>query len=662
LVVGAVTPRVEIAGDGSFVIIYTGGSGTNRSILTRRYTSTGTPDGDQVTISASPGLLQWPTVTMLFNQLLKNGYIVTWEKVQPPSIYGDIYMQCVDNQGRLVGNNILVSLPSDSGQGRPGIATLGFGNTNPPNNRSMLVWHDDRIGDLDIWAQLVINECNPNGANFLVNGRSEGRTNQAFSALDATAEGQSIVLWEDDRNVAAGVDIYAKRLDPDDNPLGPDFKINDDAGSQDQREPDVAVHPDGASVAVWADYRRDADGDIFAQRFDANGSPLGSNVVVNDTLSAGGQRTPAVAMKQDGGFAVTWVDTRRMPQGDIFVQSFDADGNPDGGNTRVNTDDSGEQHRDPALAIRRSGEMVITWADAREGDFDVWAQRYDADGNPDGGNTRVNTLSDNVQMLPAVDAAPGGVYLIAWVDYLNTPNGDIMAQRYGDAGPIDGNFQVNDEDNVANPFPFEFPFGPSVAAVPATRSTQRDSTFVVAWTDFRSGTQDPNIYAQCYLASGAPLGTNFRVDDAPVESWQVAPDVARNARDPNGLYFSWTDERTFATEGQSIWGKLFVWDKPVNTSVEQSEGEVPADFVLRQNYPNPFNPQTTIPFAVPVSSRVVLRVFNAMGQQVATLVDGTYAPGHYQATFDAAGLPSGAYFYRIEMGGVHAVRQMVLLK
>jgi len=97
--------------------------------------------------------------------------------------------------------------------------------------------------------------------------------------------------------------------------------------------------------------------------------------------------------------------------------------------------------------------------------------------------------------------------------------------------------------------------------------------------------------------------------------------------------------------------------------MEVTVGVGPDKFVLAQNYPNPFNPSTVIEFVVPVSGHTTMKVYNVLGQEVATLFEGNADAGRiYTAPFNASKLPSGLYFYRLTAAGKTETRRMLLLK
>ena len=99
------------------------------------------------------------------------------------------------------------------------------------------------------------------------------------------------------------------------------------------------------------------------------------------------------------------------------------------------------------------------------------------------------------------------------------------------------------------------------------------------------------------------------------------------------------------------------------TSVEQLPGEtIPKVYRLEQNYPNPFNPSTTIRFALPKRTRVTLKLYDLLGRGVVALVDEELEGGEYKVLFDARGLPSGVYIYRLVAEGFVETRKLMLLK
>jgi len=102
---------------------------------------------------------------------------------------------------------------------------------------------------------------------------------------------------------------------------------------------------------------------------------------------------------------------------------------------------------------------------------------------------------------------------------------------------------------------------------------------------------------------------------------------------------------------------------PFITGISSKENnKLPSEYSLSQNYPNPFNPTTNIEYTIIKSGLVTIKIYDLLGNEIATLVNQEKSPGKYQAKFDGAKLSSGVYFYRIETGNFSATKKLVLLK
>jgi hypothetical protein len=98
------------------------------------------------------------------------------------------------------------------------------------------------------------------------------------------------------------------------------------------------------------------------------------------------------------------------------------------------------------------------------------------------------------------------------------------------------------------------------------------------------------------------------------------------------------------------------------TDVKHLDNTIPAVYELNQNYPNPFNPATTIRYSIPQAGLVNVKIFNLLGQEVATLVNTQQVSGTYEVNFDASALASGIYFYSIDVNNFKATKKMILMK
>jgi hypothetical protein len=111
----------------------------------------------------------------------------------------------------------------------------------------------------------------------------------------------------------------------------------------------------------------------------------------------------------------------------------------------------------------------------------------------------------------------------------------------------------------------------------------------------------------------------------------------------------------------SVRPHLTITYQPVLAGVEQ-QSSTPASFTLLQNYPNPFNPATVVRYQLPVAGSVRLVVYNLIGGEVAVLVNEKKEPGSYAVTWDASGMASGVYLYRIQSDNFVQTRRMILMK
>jgi hypothetical protein len=108
-----------------------------------------------------------------------------------------------------------------------------------------------------------------------------------------------------------------------------------------------------------------------------------------------------------------------------------------------------------------------------------------------------------------------------------------------------------------------------------------------------------------------------------------------------------------------FWNAIITYINP--TSINENLTS-PDKFYLYQNYPQPFNPSTIIKYQIPKTSFVLLKVFDALGKEVVTLVNEERTAGEYEAKFDASGLTSGVYFYTLKSGGYTNTKKMSLIK
>ncbi len=169
--------------------------------------------------------------------------------------------------------------------------------------------------------------------------------------------------------------------------------------------------------------------------------------------------------------------------------------------------------------------------------------------------------------------------------------------------------------------------------------------------------------------SGDPVSQSGWRDSLPGERYVTIGSIFGNVPPLDTIQFNTT---SFIKRGTSNLNSIAELRNCVNSviSIKKNESQIPSDFTLYQNYPNPFNPVTTIRYDLRIAGEVSVKIYNMLGKEVADLANGFLNAGTYETTFDAAGLPSGVYFYRMELLStgisgakqLSAVRKMVIVK
>ncbi|MEO8398785.1 MAG: T9SS type A sorting domain-containing protein [Ignavibacteriaceae bacterium] len=174
---------------------------------------------------------------------------------------------------------------------------------------------------------------------------------------------------------------------------------------------------------------------------------------------------------------------------------------------------------------------------------------------------------------------------------------------------------------------------------------------------------NPNVTAQSCLgfnlggSQGARGYDEQQHDSYAYYTWQ--PNIPN---DPFGDPFGNGDPGFYNLANADYWA-ILKFKSGVTGIKEEYTSSVPTKFTLLQNYPNPFNPSTTIRFEVAKQGPVTLKVYNLVGEVVATLVNGeALAPGVYSTAWDAKGFASGVYIYELRAEGILQSKKMILLK
>ena len=372
--------------------------------------------------------------------LADGGFVASYTSVLQDSSSGGIYVQRFDASGNAVGSEIQANTYTYHNQSYSDVTTFADGSF-------VVVWGNYTRSGWDtsdsIQAQMFAADGTKVGSDFLVNTTTSGK--QERPEVTTLNDDSFVVTWMseymDTGNTGnPGYAVAMQRYASDGTPIGGETKVNTYIDNHQDR-PSIASLSDGGFVIAWESNGQDGSGEgIYAQRFDANSNPVGSEFHVSTTTSSN-QSYPHVDGLAGGGFVVAWAGSGAN------AQIFDANGNPVGGEFQASANASSY----PTVAGLDDGGFLITsnsWGAVGGDGMDLVGQRYDATGTPVGDEFVINSgLVGNQGTIGAgsgsttIQLADGNI-VSTWRS--NTNNSEVFV-RVMDIGGGDTGGSLEDE-------------------------------------------------------------------------------------------------------------------------------------------------------------------------------------------------------------------------
>jgi hypothetical protein len=644
--------------------------------------------------------------------------IVTWADFRNASHY-DIYAQRVDELGNVLwGGNGAVVCNFGFSQYRPQIVSDGAAG-------AIISWTDDRNGSEDIYAQRV----NISGTcQWFVFGVEICTAADYQSEHRAIADGfgGAIFAWKDYRN--SNEDIYAQRIDSNGDTLWPADGVAICTEASNQYMVELVSDGAGGAILTWYD-SRSAEGDIYAQRIDAGGSTQWTADGIPVCSAAGMQYEPRIASDGNGGVIITWMDDRLgVGGGGLYAQRVDPSGNTLWQENGVPVRSGGPSTFSPRIISDGNDGAVITCAVYVDDYIEhLYGSRIDGDGMwglppyitgiadvPADQGGKVTVTWDATEIDNYIHQLV--THYSVWRSLSSQELTALMArgQECVDLSSVHAGFEGPAYRYVqagAAAYGWEW-IGNMDAHFLGSYTYTAPTLYDSSGTDSKhhhffvsAHTSDPFVFWDSAADSG------YSVDNlAPCPPMCLA---GERVAEPEGVYLSWSPNVEIDIDGYRVYRGVsedftpgqenllssscdtffldegFLWChyykisavdvhgnesgfsllRPEDvTGVEDPETpDVPAESFLAQNYPNPFNPATTIRFGLREAAYMRLRIYDAAGRLVRTLVDGHREAKSYQLTWDGRDgmgleLASGIYFYRLTAGDFVETRKMVLLR
>jgi hypothetical protein len=524
-----------------------------------------------------------------------------------------------------------------------------------------ITWFDGRSGNLDVYLQKL--DANGN-AQFAANGLliSSNPQNPWIGQYDIEVDDDDnlIIVFPDKRNAGGSdttVNPYAYKISPTGTFLwGANGVALSNTTSTYQLWPTASIASDGSIFVTWW-AEGDSTSSIYTQKLNSNGVLQWANPYIVQGVAPDKNIYPNNAPSDNGSVLVTWCFG---PQGGgsfvpdiktIFVRKVSGTGTAVWTDSIfTETDPDIPPYVVPQVVPDGNNGAYFSWSYLRGPSLTSAVQRVSSSGTlsfpANGVAVSTNTNRNQVEPFMTFDQA-GNIYSF-WRETNSTQS------FYGLSGQkisLAGTLMWPDTGLVL------IPLTDTTAPLNMRASTFNNNIFVTFVRD--TANNNGRIY-------GYSLDGNGNIVWGPNGISTVAStkyDMVSTINSSGMSIYVWSDNRSSGNTGVGVWAQNVKSDGTIGpVGIIQISSEIPEKFSLSQNYPNPFNPSTKINFDIAVSGNVKLTVIDMLGREVSTLVNSKMEPGTYTADFNAEGLTSGVYFYRLEKGSFIETKRMVLMK
>ncbi|MCZ8190879.1 MAG: Ig-like domain-containing protein [Microcystis sp. LE19-338.1B] len=423
----------------------------------------------------------------------------------------------------------------------------------------------------DVKNEFQVNTYTTNNQGF--------NDNYHQSSTTALNDGGFVIVWSSQGQDGSDWGIYGQRYDINSNKIGSEFQIN--AYTQNaQYNPSITALNSGGFVVVWASKLQDGSGNpIYGQRYDTNGNKVGSEFQISTYTqdTQWWEPYPSVTTLNDGGFFVTWASESGDVDGNIYGQRYGANGNKVGTNFPINTYTSGIQIQAAAITLN-NGDLIVAWQSypQNNGHWGLYGQRYDNNGNKLGNQFQIHSSPYYDCSGPKIAVLTDGGFVVTYESGDWNGNG-IDGSGYGVHGQkFDSTGNKIGSEFLINTYTTGNQFYQSVTAL-------SNGGFLEVWQSQNQDGSGYGIYGQQFDANCNKIGNEFAINQYTANN-QWFPAIT-TLTDGSSVIITWTSENQDGS-GYGIYARKFnTSDPPISTFniTINNVNEAPTNIQLSKN-------------------------------------------------------------------------------